>query len=220
MYDLCLHPLANRPMRYRVHLYKHLQELFVDIHTFLPALSQKEHLLLLVTLTMDVFAVDMEAVHLIDGTKAMARCAVVDFYGRPVLDLYIRPRTFVKNYVSRITGLTSQDLVCGIDASMARDLLKTLLDRPTTRMVCHDPTLEVDLLQFTPPNIVDTSSSRLLMGLAGVERPPKQRVALRILAQKLLGERIHAGTHCPVEDARMAMRLYRIIEEHNDLLRQ
>ena len=157
------------------------------------------------------FAIDVEAVILTTGHPGLARVAVVDDREKSVLDLVVRPETFVRNYLTHLTGLTQRDYSMGVNKETAIKAVKEVIASASV-LVFHDPTLELKLLELETAsydNIFDTSASVVLMDMAGVVRKRGDRVKLKILSENILGESIQVGYHSPVEDARAAMRLFK-----------
>ena len=151
-------------------------------------------------------AIDCEMVGVGDGgyESALARVSVVDFHGRQVYDSYVRPKERVVDWRTHVSGIAPKHMATArsfeeVQAQVAELLKDRIL---VGHDVKHD--LEALLLDHPPKLIRDTAK---FPGFKKYGHGPKP--ALRVLAQVLLGVEIQRGQHSSIEDARVAMLLFR-----------
>ncbi|KAI0600038.1 ribonuclease H-like domain-containing protein [Biscogniauxia sp. FL1348] len=158
-------------------------------------------------------ALDCEMVGLEpDGrADALARVSLVDYHGRQVYDSYVRPREEagerVRDYRTAITGITAARLARSGRAFDAVQAEVAALLRGRV-LVGHDLRHDLAALRLRhPPDMTrDTVRHPAFRRYAA---PHGRSPALRVLARELLGLDIHAAAHSSVEDARVAMLLFR-----------
>ncbi|KAI0380407.1 ribonuclease H-like domain-containing protein [Hypomontagnella monticulosa] len=151
-------------------------------------------------------AIDCEMVGVgLEGREsALARVSVVDFHGRQVYDSFVSPRERVTDWRTAITGITPRVLATArpfdeVQAAVA-ELLKGRI------IVGHDIRHDLAALQLSHPSSDIRDTSRFV-GYRKYGHGPKP--ALRVLAREVLGVEIQMGYHSSIEDARVAMLLFR-----------
>ncbi|KAK7957670.1 RNA exonuclease 4 [Apiospora saccharicola] len=148
-----------------------------------------------------------------DGHEhALARASLVDFHGRQIYDSFVRPQERVTDWRTSITGITPKQMGQAREfEEVQREVAELLQGRI---LVGHDLRHDLDVLQFTHPatHIRDTAR------FAGYKRygnGPKP--ALRTLAKEVLDMEIQSGHHSSIEDARVAMLLFRTKKSEFDM---
>lgn len=140
-----------------------------------------------------------------DGRDSvLARASLVDFHGRQVYDAFARPRERVTDWRTAITGLGPRHLAAARDFDEVRADVAALLRGRV--LVGHDLKHDLAVLGLAHP----ATHVRDTVRFAGFRRyghGPKP--ALRVLAKEILDLDIQAGHHSSVEDARVAMLLFR-----------
>mmetsp|Transcript_20686 Transcript_20686/g.59924 ORF Transcript_20686/g.59924 Transcript_20686/m.59924 type:complete len:329 (-) Transcript_20686:71-1057(-) len=158
----------------------------------------------------NIVAMDCEMVGVgPDGTKSvLARVSIVDNEGKVLLDKFVRPLEFVTDFRTHITGITAatlhrSDIISEVEA---RKRAAELLDGKV--VVGHSIQNDFQVLMLTHPHalIRDTSTYKPLRPPGRESRTP----SLKRLVELHLSEQIHGGQHDSVEDARCALRLYRL----------
>ncbi|TRX96709.1 hypothetical protein FHL15_002375 [Xylaria flabelliformis] len=145
----------------------------------------------------------------------LARVSCVDFHGKQVYDSFVIPRESVTNYRTAITGITASTLRAPaarrfeeVQATVA-DLLKGRI------LVGHDVRHDLAVLELSHP----TSQTRDTARHSSFRRfghGPKP--ALRVLAREVLGlDNFQKEKHSSVEDARVAMLLFRTKKSEFDI---
>eukprot|EP00930_Biecheleria_cincta_P073906 TRINITY_DN61163_c0_g1_i1.p1 TRINITY_DN61163_c0_g1~~TRINITY_DN61163_c0_g1_i1.p1 ORF type:complete len:344 (+),score=57.65 TRINITY_DN61163_c0_g1_i1:39-1034(+) len=157
----------------------------------------------------NVVAIDCEMVGVgPDGARSvLARVSIVDSEGKVLMDRFVRPKEFVTDFRTHITGITpgtfkKPDI---ISEDVARQMAAKLLDGKI--VVGHSVQNDFQALLLSHPHVLirDTALFRPLRP-QGQKRTP----SLRKLAEHWLKETIQEGQHDSVEDARVALRLYRM----------
>ncbi|KAI1463045.1 ribonuclease H-like domain-containing protein [Daldinia caldariorum] len=137
--------------------------------------------------------------------SVLARVSVVDFHGRQVYDSFVRPRETVTDWRTHITGLTPRILLpVARSFDEVQEAVATLMRGRI--VVGHDIRHDLAVLQLSHPpgQIRDTAR---FVGYKQYGHGPKP--ALRVLAREVLGVEIQTGHHSSIEDARVAMLLFR-----------
>ena len=141
------------------------------------------------------------------------RCTIVDYNGKVLYDSHIRPNLEIITLRTCISGITYRDLNDATPFDEARqEVMDLLRDR---LVVAHDIKHDLSSLQLSlrPESIRDTSTCTPLRKLAGVPLS-HPHAALRKLAKNVLGRDVQTELpHSSLKDARVAMELYRAVEE-------
>jgi len=149
--------------------------------------------------------IDCEMVGVGEGgvRSVLARAAVVDYNGAPLMDLFVKPTETVTNYRCHITGIKPKDLVKAPSFAVVQ---KLVADITKDRIVVgHDLRHDFKVLMLDHPRRSTRDTARFKpLQFKGRAR------ALRTLAEEYLGLDIQGAEHSPVEDARVAMQLYKL----------
>ncbi|KAI0837813.1 ribonuclease H-like domain-containing protein [Hypoxylon sp. FL0890] len=151
-------------------------------------------------------ALDCEMVGIGPGGResALARVSIVDFHGRQVYDSFVRPRERVTDWRTHITGITPRTIATAREFDEVQTAVADLLkDRI---VVGHDIRHDLAALQLSHPSGQIRDTARFA-GYRQYGHGPKP--ALRVLAREVLGVEIQTGHHSSIEDARVAMLLFR-----------
>ena len=159
--------------------------------------------------THQIVAMDCEFVGGPENVDLPARISIVDGNGAVLYDEHVKQPTDkeVVDYRSAISGVTKEQMDNGKDIAEVRQKVTALI--AGKYLVGHG--VEKDLKVFDLPSLVprhlirDTAIYRGLRQGLKSHRTPK----LRDLALMRLDEKIHEGVHDSVEDARMALKLYK-----------
>ncbi|KAI0425199.1 ribonuclease H-like domain-containing protein [Xylaria sp. FL1042] len=145
----------------------------------------------------------------------LARVSCVDFHGKQVYDSFVRPREPVVDYRTEITGITASKL-WGPSARPFEEVQSTVADLLKSRiLVGHDVRHDLAVLELShpTPQIRDTARHSSFRKFGHGPKP-----ALRILAREVLGlDDFQKGKHSSVEDARVAMLLFRTKKSEFDV---
>lgn len=151
-------------------------------------------------------AIDCEMVGVGEGGygHALARVSIVDFHGRQVYDSYVRPQERVVDWRTRISGIAPKHMAAAREFADVQAQVAQLLR--SRILVGHDLKHDLDVLMLDHPrrDIRDTAK---FSGFKKYGHGPKP--ALRVLAREILGVEIQTGQHSSIEDARVAMLLFR-----------
>ncbi|OIW32078.1 hypothetical protein CONLIGDRAFT_629769 [Coniochaeta ligniaria NRRL 30616] len=140
-----------------------------------------------------------------DGHEsALARVSVVDFHGRQVYDSYVRPKERVTDWRTHVSGIAPKHMHGArsfeeVQAQVA-ELMKGRI------LVGHDIRHDLQALLLEHPTKLVRDTARF-SGFRKYGHGPKP--ALRVLAKEILDVEIQTGQHSSIEDARVAMLLFR-----------
>lgn len=159
-------------------------------------------------------AMDCEMVGVGPGghESALARVSIVDFHGRQVYDSFVRPQERVVDWRTHISGVGPKDMHTARDFRAVQSDVSALLDGRI--LVGHDIKHDLLALLLDHPlkSIRDTARFSQFKRYGHGRKP-----ALRNLAQQILGVEIQKGQHSSVEDARVAMLLFRKFKQDFDV---
>jgi RNA exonuclease 4 len=150
-------------------------------------------------------SIDCEMVGVGDGYQsALARVSIVDFHGQQVYDSYVRTKEPVTDWRTWVSGVSRRDMATAREfEEVQRQVSELLKDRILVgHDVRHD--LEALVLDHPKPLIRDTAKLSIFKKYGHGPKP-----ALRVLAREILGVEIQTGPHSSIEDARVAMLLFR-----------
>ena len=149
---------------------------------------------------------------LLREASVAGRCSIVDYNGRVLYDEYIRPNEEILSFRTRWSGITPSDMQLAIPFDKAQAEILDLLD--DCIVVGHSIVNDTDSLKMElppPERVRDTSHYVPLRTMAGMNRASVP--SLKKLANALLGLEIQKGAHDSVEDARVSMKLYKLVEQ-------
>ncbi|KAG8167590.1 hypothetical protein KVR01_003279 [Diaporthe batatas] len=151
-------------------------------------------------------AIDCEMVGVGEGGygHALARVSIVDFHGRQVYDSYVRPQERVVDWRTRISGIAPKHMAVAREFAYVQAQVSQLLHKRI--LVGHDLKHDLDVLMLDHPR-KDIRDTAKFSGFKKYGHGPKP--ALRVLAREILGVEIQTGQHSSIEDARVAMLLFR-----------
>jgi RNA exonuclease 4 len=136
--------------------------------------------------------------------SALARVSLVDFHGRQVYDSLVRPRERVTDWRTAVSGVSARDMARARAFDEVQGVVAELLRGRI--LVGHDVKHDLEALQLSHPASAVRDTAKF-SGFRRYGHGPKP--ALRVLARELLGVEIQQGQHSSVEDARVAMLLFR-----------
>ncbi|RDA92187.1 hypothetical protein CP533_5613 [Ophiocordyceps camponoti-saundersi (nom. inval.)] len=151
-------------------------------------------------------ALDCEMVGIGSGgyRSALARVSLVDFHGRQIYDSFVKPKEKVTDWRTAYSGISPKHmkLARGFDQVQAQ-VSRLIRNRV---LVGHDLRHDLAALKLCHPrqDIRDTANYPGFKRIANGQTP-----SLRMLAKELLGVQIHHEAHSSIEDARVAMWLFR-----------
>jgi RNA exonuclease 4 len=151
-------------------------------------------------------SIDCEMVGVGEGgfTDELARASVVDFHGKQVYDSFVRPRERVVDWRTHVSGVAPKHMATAREFKEVQAQVAELLRGRI--IVGHDVKHDLRALELDHPakNLRDTAK---FSGFKKYGHGPKP--ALKVLAKELLGLDIQGGQHSSIEDARVAMLLFR-----------
>ncbi|KAL0892535.1 hypothetical protein ABMA27_015636 [Loxostege sticticalis] len=156
---------------------------------------------------MRKLAIDCEMVGCVN-MQLLAKVALVDEGLSCVYNKFVAPTGTVTDYRTPISGITEDDLRGAPSFNKVQREVSNLLSG--CLLIGHS-VADVDLkmldLDHPERNIRDVALYPPFREYNNGNKP-----SLKMLAEKVLGERIQDGPHDPVQDARTAMKLYKKVE--------
>ncbi|KAJ6826717.1 putative RNA exonuclease 4 [Iris pallida] len=152
----------------------------------------------------EALAMDCEMVGVSSqGNKsALARVTVVNTWGNVVYDEYVRPLERIVDFRTNISGINPKNMRKAKEfMTVQQKVAEMIKGRILVGHALHND-LKVLLLSHQKKDIRDTALYQPLL------RDGRKR-ALKDLADQILGVKIQQKEHCPVEDARAAMLIYK-----------
>ena len=151
---------------------------------------------------------------LLQEISVAGRCSIVDYNGKTLYDRYIKPKLQILNLRTRWSGIKWSHLKSAVPFDEARAEILELLDGCI--VVGH--ALENDYnslnIDLPPPErIRDTSQYIPLRKMAKLATQQHQLPSLKKLAKSLLGLEIQKRSHSSLVDARVSMKLYKLVEQ-------
>jgi RNA exonuclease 4 len=150
-------------------------------------------------------------------TSALARVSLVNFHGQVIFDKYVRPVERIVNYRTEYSGIRPHHMKDAIGLREAQEEIFALIQDKV--LIGHSLLNDFRVLFYNHPRKLtrDTSKYRPFRKIAKGKSP-----SLKRLAQEFLGLTIQEGEHDSVDDARVAMLLYRAHKDEweNYLFRQ
>ncbi|KAI0177410.1 ribonuclease H-like domain-containing protein [Pestalotiopsis sp. NC0098] len=136
--------------------------------------------------------------------SVLARVSLVDFHGRQVYDSFVRPKERVTDWRTKITGITPKHMATAREFDAVQQEVADLVKGRI--LVGHDIRHDLAVLMLTHPTTHIRDTARFA-GFRQYGHGPKP--ALRTLAKELLDMEIQTGHHSSIEDAKVAMLLFR-----------
>ncbi|KAK4099307.1 hypothetical protein N658DRAFT_508757 [Parathielavia hyrcaniae] len=151
-------------------------------------------------------AIDCEMVGVGEGGRddALARVSAVDFHGRQVYDSFVKPRERVVDWRTHVSGVAPRHMATARRFDEVQAQVAGLLRGRI--VVGHDVKHDLRVLELDHPGKMIRDTARF-SGFKKYGNGPKP--ALRVLAREILGVEIQTGQHSSIEDARVAMLLFR-----------
>ena len=160
-------------------------------------------------------ALDCEMVGVGPGgfDSALARVSIVDFHGRQVYDSFVRPGQKVTNWRTEVSGVTPRHMKNARPFNEVQEHIRKLIkDRI---VVGHDLSHDFDALKikgFSYAQRRDTAHFKDFKKF-GAGRKPQ----LKVLSKAILEIEVQAGHHSSIEDARIAMALFKSHKQAFDI---
>lgn len=136
--------------------------------------------------------------------SALARVSLVNFHGQVIMDKYVRPLEKIVDFRTEWSGIRPHHLKDGCSLREVQEELCELLKDKI--LVGHSLINDFKVLFLNHPRRMtrDTAKYRPFRALCKGKTP-----SLKKLSQEVLGLTIQQGEHDSVDDARVAMLLYR-----------
>ncbi|KAJ3429370.1 RNA exonuclease [Anaeramoeba flamelloides] len=139
--------------------------------------------------------------------EIIARVSIINYEGKVVYDTYVKPAEYITNYRTSITGITKKLLKHAPPLSEVQEKVSNVINNRT--LVGHILKPKLKLLYLNHPHKLTRDISRYQLFLSS----RKKKRPLKILAREFLNEEIQQKHHSSVEDARISMKLFRLIKD-------
>ncbi|KUJ06969.1 uncharacterized protein LY89DRAFT_374386 [Mollisia scopiformis] len=139
-----------------------------------------------------------------EDRSVLARVSIVNFHGTQVYDSFVRPKEFVTDWRTHVSGVSAKNMATARDFEQVQeDVAAILKDRIIVGHAIKND-LAAMMLGHPRRDIRDTSRFSGFRKYSAGRTP-----SLRKLAKEILGVDIQMGEHSSVEDARATMLLFR-----------
>lgn len=139
-----------------------------------------------------------------EDRSVLARVSIVNFHGTQVYDSFVRPKEFVTDWRTHVSGVSSKDMATARSfEEVQADVAAILQDRIAVGHAIRND-LEALILSHPKKDIRDTSKFSGFRKYSAGKTP-----SLKKLAKEVLGVDIQGGEHSSIEDARATMLLFR-----------
>jgi RNA exonuclease 4 len=136
--------------------------------------------------------------------SVLARVSIVNFHGAQIYDSFVRPKEFVTDWRTHVSGVSSKDMATARSfEDVQADVGAILKDRVIVGHAIKND-LEAMMLGHPKKDIRDTSKFSGFRKYSAGKTP-----SLKKLAKEVLGIDIQGGEHSSIEDARATMLLFR-----------
>jgi RNA exonuclease 4 len=139
-----------------------------------------------------------------EDRSVLARVSIVNFHGTQVYDSFVRPKEFVTDWRTHVSGVSPKDMATARSfEEVQADVAAILKDRI---IVGHAIKNDLDAMMLGHPkkDIRDTARFSGFRKYSAGRAP-----SLKKLAKEILGIDIQEGEHSSIEDARTTMLLFR-----------
>lgn len=136
--------------------------------------------------------------------SVLARCSLVDFHGNQIYDSFVKPTAFVTDWRTHVSGISKKNMAFARSFASVQATVAALLKGRI--LVGHDVKHDLEVLGLEHPHR-DIRDTAKYSGFRKYGHGPKP--SLKVLAKEVLGVEIQQGQHSSVEDARVAMLLFR-----------
>lgn len=152
-----------------------------------------------------VLAIDCEMVSDENDQDMLGRVSVVNFKLETVYDKFVKPTGTIGDYRTRFSGLRPSDLENGEDFGKVRkEVLNLIRNRIVVGHALNND-FKVLKLDHHRKLIRDSSTYEPFKKVTDGKTP-----SLKILVKNFFNENIQGGEHSSVEDAKAAMKLYKM----------
>lgn len=139
-----------------------------------------------------------------EDRSVLARVSMVSFHGIQVYDSFVRPKEFVTDWRTHVSGVSSKNMATARSFEDVQRQIAEVLDGRV--LVGHAVKHDLDVLMLSHPkkDIRDTSRFQGFRKYSAGKTP-----SLKKLTKEILGIDIQGGQHSSIEDARATMLLFR-----------
>jgi DNA polymerase III epsilon subunit-like protein len=155
----------------------------------------------------EIVCMDCEMVSTEADPNALARVSIVSEDGSVLLDDYVRPDSFIKNFKTHVSGIKPGHMRSALPFDEVRSrVLKVIEGKVVVGHALHND-LRALKLELPPTKVRDTQK------LCKQSNPNfSGTLSLKKLAMLFLGKRVQKGSHSSIEDARTTLEVFKQLE--------
>ena len=139
-----------------------------------------------------------------EDRSVLARVSIVNFHGIQVYDSFVRPKEFVTDWRTYVSGVSPKDMASARSFEEVQAEVSVILKERVIVGHAIKNDLEAMMLGHPKKDIRDTSKFSGFRKYSAGKTP-----SLKKLAKEVLGVDIQGGEHSSIEDARATMLLFR-----------
>ncbi|EAR87918.3 RNA exonuclease 1 DEDDh 3'-5' exonuclease domain protein (macronuclear) [Tetrahymena thermophila SB210] len=143
-------------------------------------------------------------------TQELARVSIVNYNGHVLLDTYVRPQKKIKNYLTKVSGITFTHIKNAPTYPEVKNKIFEILKDKI--IVGHSVQHDLSSIKFEPPKdkmIRDISNYKEL-------KQSGKKVSLKKMVKQELGITFQEGSHDSISDARAALLIYKKYQKQID----
>ncbi|KAF8861763.1 hypothetical protein BDZ45DRAFT_586482 [Acephala macrosclerotiorum] len=139
-----------------------------------------------------------------EDRSVLARVSIVNFHGTQVYDSFVRPKEFVTDWRTHVSGVSPKNMATARDFDQVQEEVAAILKGRIVVGHAIKNDLAAMMLGHPKRDIRDTSRYSGFRKYSAGRTP-----SLRKLTKEILGVEIQKGEHSSIEDAQATMLLFR-----------
>ncbi len=142
--------------------------------------------------------------------SALARCSIIDYSGKVVMDTFVKPRHPVVDYRTKYSGIRPHNLHGAPPLHIVQGRVKDLLRG--SLLVGHSVMHDISVLEINAKDldivIRDTAHHVEIRKRCSLDE--QKLPSLKTLAKRVLKKDIQSGEHSSVEDAQVTNHMFNL----------
>ncbi|KAL4499640.1 hypothetical protein ABPG72_017180 [Tetrahymena utriculariae] len=163
-----------------------------------------------------IVAIDCEMVQCEAGqkdgfpTQELARVSIVNYNGHVLLDTYVRPQKKIKNYLTKVSGITFTHIKNAPTFPEVKNKIFEILKDKI--IVGHSVQHDLTAIKFEP------SQDKMTRDISNYKelKESGKKVSLKKMVKQELGITFQEGSHNSIADARAALLIYKKYQKQID----
>ncbi|KAL4476210.1 hypothetical protein ABPG74_009943 [Tetrahymena malaccensis] len=143
-------------------------------------------------------------------TQELARVSIVNYNGHVLLDTYVRPQKKIKNYLTKVSGITFTHIK---NAPTYPEVKNKIFDLLKDKIIVgHSVQHDLTAIKFEP------SKDNMTRDISNYKELKQQgkKVSLKKMVKQELGITFQEGSHDSISDARAALLIYKKYQKQID----